>query len=105
MLGVAKRAAFRRGRIRVNAQLSDGATGASVWSSRFETTRRDLFEIQDEIVGQIAQALELQLIDAEACRDLPGAPRQSRCTGHGHARSVKQRRFNWKTRACDPLTV
>jgi adenylate cyclase len=63
--------------VRVNVQLSDAATGASIWSSRCETTRADLFEVQDEIVGQIAQALDLQLIEAEtrrAFRERPDHP-------------------------------
>ena len=60
--------------VRVNVQLCEAATGGSIWSSRFETTRTDLFEIQDEIVGQIAQALDLQLIEAEARRTFRERP-------------------------------
>jgi tetratricopeptide (TPR) repeat protein len=58
----------------VNVQLSDAATGGSIWSGRFETTRGDLFEVQDQIVGQIAQALDLQLIEAETRRTFRERP-------------------------------
>ena len=60
--------------VRVNVQLSDAATAGVIWSSRFETTRGDLFDVQDQIVGQIVQALDLQLIEAEASRTFRERP-------------------------------
>jgi TolB-like protein len=36
-------------RIRVNAQLIDAETGAHIWAERFDKTRKDLFDMQDEI--------------------------------------------------------
>jgi TolB-like protein len=54
--------------VRVNAQLIDAATDAHVWAERFDGDMGDLFALQDEITGRIANALNLALIGAEAAR-------------------------------------
>ncbi|VIO78780.1 Adenylate cyclase [Bradyrhizobium ivorense] len=59
----------RRGnRLRVNVQLVDAQTGSHVWAERFDKPVADLFDIQDEIVSLLANALNSQLIEAEARR-------------------------------------
>jgi TolB-like protein/class 3 adenylate cyclase len=55
-------------RLRVNVQLIDAETGKHLWAERFEKPIADLFEMQDEIVARLAQALDAQLILAEARR-------------------------------------
>lgn len=59
-----------RGRVRVNAQLIDGATGHHVWTERFEHDRSDLFQLQDEIVSRVVGALPGRLRDIEGQRAL-----------------------------------
>src|SRR5205085_3179001 len=61
---------FRRagGRVRINTQLIDAETDAHVWADRFDHDADDLFALQDEVTGQIAVALNLELIGAEAAR-------------------------------------
>jgi len=54
--------------VRVNAQLIDAATNAHLWAERFDRDTGDLFALQNEITGQIAFALNLELIGAEAAR-------------------------------------
>ena len=54
--------------VRVNAQLIDAATAAHLWAERFDGDIGDLFALQDEITGRIANALNLALIGAEAAR-------------------------------------
>jgi TolB-like protein len=54
--------------VRVNAQLIDTATDAHLWAERFDGDIGDLFALQDEITGRIANALNLALIGAEADR-------------------------------------
>jgi len=44
-------------RIRIAVRLVDGATGFSVWSDVFEYATADLFAVQDEIAGRIAEAI------------------------------------------------
>jgi adenylate cyclase len=54
--------------VRVNAQLIDAEADAHLWAERFDRDTSDLFALQDEITGRIANALNLALIGAEAAR-------------------------------------
>jgi TolB-like protein/class 3 adenylate cyclase len=56
------------GRMRVNVQLIDAETGNHIWADRFDKPAADLFEMQDEIVGRLANQLGSELIAAEARR-------------------------------------
>ena len=56
------------GRMRVNVQLIDAEIGNHVWAERFEKPLADLLDMQDEIVARLANALNAQLIAAEARR-------------------------------------
>jgi len=62
--------------MRVTAQLVDAATDAHLWAERFDRETGDLFALQNEITGRIANALGAELISAEAARptDNPDAP-------------------------------
>ncbi len=53
-------------RVRVNAQLIDAETGAHVWADRFEEDIADLFKLQDQVVARLANALNYELVRAEA---------------------------------------
>jgi TolB-like protein/DNA-binding winged helix-turn-helix (wHTH) protein/Flp pilus assembly protein TadD len=55
-------------RTRVNAQLIDAETGNHLWAERFDKPLADLFDMQDEIVARLANALNVQLAAAEAQR-------------------------------------
>ena len=55
-------------RLRVNAQLIDVETGNHLWAERFDKPIADLFDMQDEIVSRLANALDAQLIEVEARR-------------------------------------
>jgi TolB-like protein/class 3 adenylate cyclase/tetratricopeptide (TPR) repeat protein len=55
-------------RLRTNVQLIDVETGKHLWAERFEKPVVDLFDMQDEIVSRLAQALDAQLVLAEARR-------------------------------------
>ena len=52
-------------RVRINAQLIDGATGKHLWADRFDRDLTDIFEIQDEISKAIVDALKVRLLPAE----------------------------------------
>ena len=45
-------------RMRVNVQLIDAETGNHLWAERFDKPLADLFDMQDEIVARLANALE-----------------------------------------------
>ena len=53
-------------RVRVNAQLIDGDTGAHLWADRFEEHIADLFKLQDQVVARLANTLGHELVKAEA---------------------------------------
>jgi TolB-like protein/Flp pilus assembly protein TadD len=55
-------------RLRVNVQLVDAETGSHLWAERFDKPIVDLFDMQDEIVSRLANALDAELIAAEARR-------------------------------------
>jgi TolB-like protein/class 3 adenylate cyclase len=55
-------------RLRINAQLIDAETGNHLWAERFDKPAAGLFEMQDEIVARLANALDAQLVEAEARR-------------------------------------
>ena len=44
-------------RIRISVELTDPATGNSIWSERYDRTMDDVFEVQDEIVRKVMIAL------------------------------------------------
>ena len=53
------------GRVRINAQLIDGATGEHLWADRYDRDLEDIFAIQDEISKAIVQALKVKLLPEE----------------------------------------
>jgi adenylate cyclase len=55
-------------RVRVNAQLIDGETGAHLWADRFDEDLADLFELQDQVVARLANTLNFELTKAEAAK-------------------------------------
>jgi TolB-like protein/tetratricopeptide (TPR) repeat protein len=55
-------------RVRVTAQLVEGATGNHVWAERYDRELADIFAVQDEITETIVGALEPRLHVAEIIR-------------------------------------
>jgi TolB-like protein len=58
MEGSVRRAGHR---LRVTAQLIDGATGHHVWAERYDRPAGDIFDIQDEIMRSVAASTEIQI--------------------------------------------
>jgi adenylate cyclase len=52
-------------RVRITAQLIDGAAGDHVWADRYDRDLTDIFEIQDEISKAIVDALKVKLLPTE----------------------------------------
>jgi adenylate cyclase len=73
--------------LRINVQLIDAETSAHLWAERFDRDRGDLFVLQNEITGRLSNALNLELIGAEAAHptDHPDALNYS-----SRARRIKQ---------------
>src|SRR5216683_7379457 len=49
------------GQVRITAQLVDATTGEDFWAEQYERPLRDIFVLQDEVVGKIVTTLKLQL--------------------------------------------
>ena len=52
-------------RVRVNAQLIDGANGGHLWADRYDRDLTDIFAIQDEITKSIVDQLKIRLLPKE----------------------------------------
>ncbi len=65
--------------VRVAAQLVDADIDAHLWAERYDRSRADLFELQDEIVSAIAGAIEPELLKFERDR-IAALPQQSEDT-------------------------
>ncbi len=68
LLGSVRRAANR---MRVTAQLVNTANETELWSERFDRELVDVFAMQDDIAGHIADALQLTIFGAHAADDAP----------------------------------
>jgi adenylate cyclase len=53
------------GRVRITAQLIDGAADGHVWAERYDRDLNDIFALQDEISEAIVKALKLKLLPEE----------------------------------------
>jgi adenylate cyclase len=52
-------------RVRITAQLVEGARDSHVWAERYDRDLKDIFAVQDEIAQAIVTALKLRLAPAE----------------------------------------
>ncbi len=52
-------------RVRITAQLIEGATDSHLWAERYDRDLNDIFALQDEISQAIVAALKLRLLPAE----------------------------------------
>ncbi|HEX4367415.1 MAG TPA: winged helix-turn-helix domain-containing protein [Rhodopila sp.] len=61
------------GRIRINVQLRDAASGVSVWAERFDRPLEDLFALQEDLTNHVAASVETR-IGREGLRRLQRHP-------------------------------
>ena len=52
-------------RVRITAQLIDGASGGHLWAERYDRDLTDIFEVQDDVTQKIVAALKVTLNEAE----------------------------------------
>ena len=60
--------------IQVTSTLLDASTGAVLWSERYDRTRSDIYSLQQQLTGQIARTLNLELKEAASHKAARGAP-------------------------------
>jgi adenylate cyclase len=51
--------------LRINAQLIDASTSGHLWAERFDGAWSKVFELQDKLVGQIANAMKVRLVKVQ----------------------------------------
>ncbi len=54
--------------VRINAQLVDALDGRHLWAERYDGSMRDVFALQDKVIGQIVAALAVKLTHDEQAR-------------------------------------
>ncbi len=52
-------------KVRITAQLTEGATGGQVWAERYDRDLTDIFDLQDEITKAIVAQLKVKLLPGE----------------------------------------
>ena len=52
-------------RLRITAQLIDGATGAHIWAHNYDGAVEDIFDVQDRIIESVVAVIEPQIQQAE----------------------------------------
>ena len=55
-------------RVQITAQLIDARTGNHLWAERYESKRKDLFALKDEITLKILMALRMKLLVGNTSR-------------------------------------
>jgi adenylate cyclase len=53
-------------RVRITAQLIDGASGGHLWAERYDRDLTDIFAVQDDIAHSIVDALKVKLLPKES---------------------------------------
>ncbi len=67
------------GRVRITAQLIEGASSGHLWAERYDRELVDIFAVQDEVTQQIVNALEVQLGSGESERMVKHETGDLRC--------------------------
>lgn len=55
-------------RIRINAELTEAASGANIWADRYDRDIGDIFDLQDDVTQAIVTALAVELTTSEELR-------------------------------------
>ncbi len=61
-------------RVRISAQLVNGADGFHLWAERYDRTLEDVFAVQEEIASSIAAALKVTLAPGDTVQFAAGRP-------------------------------
>ena len=56
------------GKVRINLQLIDAASDTHLWAQNYDRDVKDVFAVQSDVAGKVADALKAQLLPAESAR-------------------------------------
>jgi adenylate cyclase len=52
-------------RVRISTQLVDGLLNQNIWADRFDGSLEDIFDLQDQVTGEVVSALKVKLTSRE----------------------------------------
>ncbi|MCZ6849445.1 MAG: adenylate/guanylate cyclase domain-containing protein [Alphaproteobacteria bacterium] len=81
------------GRVRINAQLVDATTGRHLWAERYDREYKEIFALQDEVIGKIVSALAVELTDSEKAGR---AARKERANLQAHETFLRAKQYLWR---------
>jgi adenylate cyclase len=82
-------------RVRISAELVDGATGGQVWADRFDRELTDIFAVQDEVTEAIVGELSVTLTAEEGNRLSEGATHD--LVAYDHYLRAREQAWNHKS--------
>jgi adenylate cyclase len=88
-------------RVRVNVQLIDSKTEEHLWAERFDKERKEMLQVQEEVVARLSRSVGIEMIRGEA-RHYPtsrGCPDATDLTLRGKALAVEIREKDNAVRA------
>jgi len=78
-------------RLRITVQLIETTAGAHVWAEKYDGTLSDIFELQDQIIEQVAGALHPNIRQAEIDRSSRKRPQDCHLSGRSIAMTIRKR--------------
>ena len=94
-------------RIRITTQLIQVADQSQLWAETYDRRTADIFELQDEVAGAVAKALEVELVRPADDEKMPApAPKPSSEPANSEAyEAYLKGRFHWNKRTPDALAL
>jgi len=88
-------------RVQVSPELIDASTGAVKWQQSFDAALTDVFQVQGQIAGQVASALDVAL----GARERQGLEEQPTSNLEAHDAFLRGEGISGGMTALDPVTV
>lgn len=79
--------------VRINTELVDAATVGQLWAKRFDGTFAKVFDLQNDVVGEIVDALQIELVPGKANLAVSGDTDSAEAF-QAYRRAIEARRAN-----------
>jgi serine/threonine-protein kinase len=91
-------------RVRITTQLIQVSDQSHLWAQAYDRRMADIFELQDEVAGAVAKALEVELM-TPAPPVAPPAPAQAEPANSEAYEAYLKGRFHWSKRTPESLRL
>ena len=94
-------------RVRITTQLIQVADQSHLWAQTYDRRMADIFELQDEVAGAVAKALEVELVPAAMPVAAPLAEQKTQYEGTNSEayEAYLKGRFHWNKRTPESLRL